>query len=285
MGSGGQQQQQGMGSAPYTGAPVQVGGQPPPVNNMTGNGPVGMGGAYAPGVGFSPGSQVSGPPKPPGTEPPPALGGPPPNPGAPPGGSTGQPPTGGVGGGSVGGVNPAQQTGGGVAPGLNQAYQQNQNIVGGQYLNPQSNQYLQSYYNAAAQPLIQQFQQSTDPSILGNAVKSGNIYSSAPQQTESNAQTALAQGLGNLGANIYEPAYQQERQLQQQAINSAPGLASAQYLPAQELQGIGGQQQQLQQSIMNFPWQLLSGGAGLVSPGTGGTGTQISTGQQPGSMK
>lgn len=205
---------------------------------------------------------------------------PPPQPGqAPP--VSGQPPTSQP----VGGVTPAPQTGGGVAPGLNQAWQQNQNIVGGANLNPSTNTALQGYYNAAAQPLIQQFQQSTDPSILGNAVMTGNLHSSAPQQQESNAQTALAQGLGNLGANIYEPAYEQALGQQTNAINSAAGLAQAQYLPAQELAGVGSQQQQLQQSILGFPYQLLSGASGLVGPTTGGSGVSIGTQTQPGSMK
>lgn len=180
---------------------------------------------------------------------------------------------------------PAQQIGGGVGPGLQNAQNQLQNTISGNMLNPQTNHYLQSYYNAAAQPLTQQFQQVTDPSILGNAVKSGNLFSSAPQQNEFNAQQALAQGLGNLGANIYEPAYQQERQLQQQAIGMEPGIAQAQYLPAQELMNIGNQQQQLQQSIQNYPLQLLSGMAGLIGPGTGGSGVNIGTSQIPGSMK
>jgi hypothetical protein len=185
----------------------------------------------------------------------------------------------------VGGVTPAPQTGGGVAPGLNQAYQANQNIVGGANLNPSTNQYLQSYYNAASQPLIQQFQQATDPSILGNAVMSGNLQSSAPQQQESNAQTALAQGLGNLGANIYEPAYETALGQQSNAIAAAPGLASAQYIPSQELAATGSQQQQLQQSVLSYPFQLLSGMAGLVGPGSGNAGSSVSLQNTPGSMK
>lgn len=182
-------------------------------------------------------------------------------------------------------AQPAQQTGGGVAPFLGGAMGQQGATIGGQYLNPQTNQALQSYYNAAAAPMIQQFQQATDPSILGGAVRSGNLGGSAPQQQEYNAQTALAQGLGNLGANIYEPAYQQERQLQQQAAQYAPQMAAGQYLPAQMLGQVGQQQQQLQQEIMKFPFSLLSGAAGLVGPGTGGAGGQITVGPSQGAMK
>ena len=174
---------------------------------------------------------------------------------------------------------PGGQPGGSVLPYLSQAQNQNAATIGGQYLNPQSNQYLQQYYNAAALPMIQQYQNTTAPDILGGAVQSGNLYGSAPQQQMSNAQSGLAQGLGNLAANIYEPAYQQERQLQQNAIGQAPGLAQAQYLPAQMLGQVGGQQQQLQQQIMGWPYQNLSGAAGLLGPATGGAGSVTVGGQ------
>jgi hypothetical protein len=183
------------------------------------------------------------------------------------------------------GTQPSPMTGGGVAPGLNTAYQANTNIAGGANLNPATNPALQSYYQAAASPLIQQYQQATSPDILGNAVQSGNLFSSAPQQQQQNAQTALAQGLGNLGANIYEPAYQSALGQQSQAIAEQPALAQGQYIPSQELAGTGSQQQQLQQNILSYPMSLLSGLAGMVGPGTGSSGSTISVGTQPGSMK
>lgn len=178
-------------------------------------------------------------------------------------------------------ASPAPITGGGVAPFLGQAQQQLANTIGGQFLNPQTNQYLQAYFNAAAQPMTQQFQNVTDPSILGGAVQSGNLYGSAPQQQESIAQTALAQGLGNLAANIYEPAYQAERGFQQQAIGMEPGIAQAQYLPAEMLGQVGQQQQQLKQALLSWPFQALSGAAGLIGPATGMSGSQISVGTNP----
>lgn len=162
---------------------------------------------------------------------------------------------------------------GGLPPYLAQGQNYLSSVLGGQYLNPQSNQYLQAYYNAAAAPMIQNFQQVTDPSILGNAVKSGNIYGSAPQQNEFNAQTALSQGLGNLAANIYEPAYMAERQMQQGAAGMLPGMAEAQYLPSQMLGQVGGQQQALQQAVMNWPMTALGFGAGLIPQLIGGSGT------------
>lgn len=164
----------------------------------------------------------------------------------------------------MGNQQPSPFTGGGVNPFLQQMLQQQGQTIGGQYLNPQSNQYLQAYYNAAADPLIQQFKYATDPSILGGAVKSGNLFSSAPQQNEFNAQHALGQSLASLGAGIYEPAYMAERGLQQQAAMGAPQTAAGMYLPAEQLMGIGATQQQQQQKYMSAPFDLLSQYAGLI---------------------
>ena len=167
---------------------------------------------------------------------------------------------------------------GSVIPYLQGAQNANQQFVNGKAVGP-NNSLLSQYYNAAAAPMIQQFQQATDPSILGGAVQSGNLYGSAPQQNEYNAQTALAQGLGSLGAGIALPAYEQGQQLRQNAIFGAPSLAQAQYLPAQELGQVGAQQQQLQQSIMGWPFSALSGAAGLLGPATGGSGSVTVGGQ------
>ena len=160
--------------------------------------------------------------------------------------------------------------------------------IGGQYLDPSTNKYLQDYYNAAALPMIQNYQQAVAPNILQNAVASGGLGSSGTEQACQNAQSSLAQGLGTLGANIYEPAYQQERQLQQGATQFAPTMAQGQYIPGQELQGVGTQQQQQAQNILNtifgnqmMPYNMLTQGAGLIGPLSGGAGSQISVGPNP----
>ena len=118
---------------------------------------------------------------------------------------------------------------------LQAAQAANANIASGANLDPSTNKYLQSYYNAAAQPVIQNFQQAIAPNILGNAVAAGGLGSSGTQQAFSNAESNLGQQLGNLSANIYEPAYQQGLAQQASAIGQAPGLAAGQYIPSQEL--------------------------------------------------
>jgi len=172
-----------------------------------------------------------------------------------------------------------------VPQSLNFANNKLNNIIGGSQLNPSSNQYLQDYYNAAALPMVQQFRHATDPSILANAAATGNLDSSGPKSAETLATSQLGQSLGNLAANIYEPAYQQAANNQLTAIGMAPGMAQSQYIPANELSGVGGQQQGLQQNVLNWPQQALSGAGGLVGPMSGGAGTSYVMGPSQGGMK
>src|SRR5665213_2182955 len=80
---------------------------------------------------------------------------------------------------------------GGTQPFLNAAQQQQMQTIQGQYLNPSSNQYLQDYYNAAAAPMTQQYQQATAPNILQSAAQTGTLGSAGTAQAFQNADTSL----------------------------------------------------------------------------------------------
>lgn len=175
---------------------------------------------------------------------------------------------------------------------LQGAQNQQAATISGQYVDPSTNPELQSYYNAAALPMIQNYEQAIAPNILSNAVAAGGLGSSGSQQAFQNAQSSLAQGLGTLGANIYEPAYQQERQLQQQSALGASGTAGAQYLPGQELGGVGQQQQQQAQNVLGtgyqnlysqamFPYQALQMFGPMLGQAVGNAGTTINTTPNP----
>lgn len=171
---------------------------------------------------------------------------------------------------------------------LGQAQQEQGATASGKYLDPSTNKYLQSYYNAAADPMMQDYKNTIAPNLVGNAVASGGLGSSGSEQAFSNAQHQLGQGLATLGADIYEPAYQQERQLQQNAQQYAPQMAGAQYLPGQMLNQSGQEQQQQQQNVLNtifqnamMPYQMLNQGANLISPLSGGAGSQIQISPNP----
>jgi hypothetical protein len=103
------------------------------------------------------------------------------------------------------------------------------------------------------------------------------------------AQSGLAQGLGTLGANIYEPAWQQGEQMkltgaqsaaqnQLQQLGMIPNQASSLYGPGQQLFGLG-------QSQAQYPFSLLSEYGSAIGQAGGGTGTSISTSPGVGGMK
>ena len=140
---------------------------------------------------------------------------------------------------------------------LQGAQGQNAATSSGQYLDPSTNNYLQSYYDAAAAPMMANYKDTVAPNLPSNAVTSGGLGSSGTQQAFGQAETNLSSGLENLAANIYEPAYMAERQLQQGATQFAPNMAQAQYLPGQELGNVGQSQQQQQQNVLNTAYQNL----------------------------
>lgn len=90
------------------------------------------------------------------------------------------------------------------------------------------NPYLNQYYNQAALNDTSQFKLATDPALMAQAQQAGAFNSSGFAQEQGLAQQGLGQSLATLGANIYEPAYQQE---------SANRLAAAQGLEQNNMLG------------------------------------------------
>jgi hypothetical protein len=190
-----------------------------------------------------------------------------------------------------------EQQAGGAQGFLNNAMADQNYMASGALLSP-NNPYLAQYFNAAAAPMIQNYEQAVAPNLLQNAAQTGTLGSAGSQQAFGNAQTALAQGLGNLGAGIYEPAYNQGLQATQAAAQGAPALAQGQFIPSQELYGMGQQGQQQAQNVLNtgysnqyqqamWPFQELNFlGQGLgMAAGGGGSGTTISQSPYQGSGK
>lgn len=96
----------------------------------------------------------------------------------------------------------------------------------GQMMGP--NPYLNSYYNQAALPLVSNYQSATAPMLAAQFQQAGAFNSPGYNQASGLAQQGLGQSLATLGANIYEPAYQQE---------SANRLAAAQSIQQNAMQG------------------------------------------------
>jgi hypothetical protein len=175
-----------------------------------------------------------------------------------------------------------------IAAGLNQANQ----ILSGAYLNPASNPYLQATYNEAAQPMITAFRDATEPGIQAEFAKAGSFGGSAQNAAEGLAQQNLAQGLSNLGTNIYGGAYEQglQNMIREQAL--LPSMLSGAFTPMQELSAIGGQQQQQGQQALdiaqqnaisqyNWPFQILGQLGAALPTAVGGAYNSQQTGPNP----
>lgn len=172
---------------------------------------------------------------------------------------------------------------------VNSAQQQQLNTIAGQYLNPSSNPELSAYADAAGQNLMQQYQQTTAPNILGNAAETGTIGSAGMNQAFGNANTSLAEGLGTLDANIYEPAYESAAQQQQTAAQNAGNTATAQYVPAGQEAASGQIGQTQAQNVLQAgynnanaaaqaPYSELSYLGNALGLASGGTGSTVSIG-------
>jgi len=178
--------------------------------------------------------------------------------------------------------------GGPIGAGLNQA----NNILSGAYLNPATDPYLQATYNEAAQPMVTAFRNATEPGIQAEFARAGSFGGSAQQQAEQIAQQNLAQGLANLGTNIYGGAYQQGMQNMIREQGLLPSMLSGAFTPAQELLGIGGQQQafgqqgldialQNEENQYNWPFQILGQLGAAIPTAVGGAYTSRQTGPNP----
>lgn len=142
----------------------------------------------------------------------------------------------------IGGIGAGQ---GALAQGANpflQGVGQNQQAqtASGQYLN--SNPYLDQMFNAAANPLVNQFQNTVIPGINAGFGGAGRTGSEAQFGALQDATQGFGNSLADLSANIYGGNYAQERQNQLGAANSltSNALNAGGALQQGGVAGIGG---------------------------------------------
>lgn len=156
--------------------------------------------------------------------------------------------------------------------------------LSGAYLNPATNPYLAATYQAAATPVVQNYQQAVQPGIMAAAQRSGQFGSSAMNELLGTSEYNLGKTLGELGTSIYGQNYQQERANQLGTLAQLPSTLAASYYPQQALMGVGAQRQQLSQSELDtayqnalnrteYPYNVLSGLGGALGQAAGGAGT------------
>ena len=124
------------------------------------------------------------------------------------------------------GIQPGQQVFGQAAGGQfgNMATGQLANIAGGGFLN--ANPYQQQMMQAATRPLEQQFAQQVLPGISSLYSKSGRLGSGSMERALGTATESFGRALGDVTSNLAGSQFQQERQLQQQALGQLAGVSA-----------------------------------------------------------
>jgi hypothetical protein len=112
------------------------------------------------------------------------------------------------------------------------------------------NPFLQGTFQAAARPIGMEFQKNL-ANIESQASRAGRYGSGAMAQMQTGAAEALAQNLAGLGERLGYQGYQEERRLQEQALNrQVTAQQNALLAQLQAAQGLGTTQyQQLQSQI------------------------------------
>lgn len=156
--------------------------------------------------------------------------------------------------------------------------------IGGKYLDPSTNPWLKSTYEAAADPMTRAYRDTVLPGVDADFIKAGRYGSESYRKQRANTESELARGLGNLGTQIYGGNYQAERGRQQEAIGQAPAYAAQDYNDAAKLGAVGQSQegyaqQQLQDTINRYnfnqaePWTRYGNYMSLIGGDYGRTST------------
>lgn len=190
--------------------------------------------------------------------------------------------------------NPTQEAAMGNITGMTGGMQNYANLglgqsaatIGGAYLNPETNPYIDATYDKAARAMTDQYQTAIAPSLMASAQQSGNFGGSAMNEIMAMSRYDLGENLGNLATSIYGGNYASERDRQLQTLNMLPNTLQAGYMPQQTALGIGAMEQGQEQQVLDtdytnalsqtqFPFEILSGYGGAL--GQAGMGSGKST--------
>lgn len=158
--------------------------------------------------------------------------------------------------------------------------------------------YQSAALDAANNAVTRAYQTATAPQTASAFEGAGRFGSGAYNQAVSQNQQDLATQLGNTDANLVNTMYQQGMgnmlagaqglsQQQNAALYSAPNTVNSINAAATNLYNMGGNQQALNQSQINAPWQLLNNYSNLIQGQYGGntsTTTPYYTNQLAGGM-
>ena len=146
--------------------------------------------------------------------------------------------------------------------------------------------------DAATQPIIDQFQESILPSMQSQAISQGAFGGSRQNINEGIAAGKVADAAMRARAGVLGNAFNSSLQNTQAMLSLAPGVNQQQLAPAGVLEGLGAQQENREQNLINAemqrfgfeqqaPNQALSNLANIVNTTNGGqTVTQNVPGAQ-----
>jgi hypothetical protein len=167
-----------------------------------------------------------------------------------------------------------------------------QQTVRGDFLNPESNPYLQKTFDTAAGRMAEAYKNGTAATTDSQFGRAGAFGGSAWQQAQAGNERAFGDSLANLATNTYGQNYNTERSNQLTAMNNAGQQQTLGYNDASKLIGAGDIQRSYQQDLLNQgygdwqaaqnqPYANLDVLAKGLSGSIGNAGQTFTTGANP----
>lgn len=113
---------------------------------------------------------------------------------------------------------------GGAPPGMAEMNQLATDTLSGKYLSPESNPYLTSMYNVAADGVTKNYRDAIAPQQAAQAAMAGAFGGSASANEELRGQYGLGRNLSDMATQVYGDNYAKERQNQMQMQQMMPSL-------------------------------------------------------------
>lgn len=121
----------------------------------------------------------------------------------------------------------------------------------GNIWDPSVNPYLQGAVDASVRPIYQNLNESTLPTIRGEAVTTGNFGSSRQGIAEGLASGRASQAAGDTASKLVQSQYETNVNAQLKAMGLVPTAQSAQTVEGTTTSGVGDVRQAMEQSKIN----------------------------------
>ena len=132
--------------------------------------------------------------------------------------------------------------------------------LGGYFTQPETNPFLRSTYDTAANAVTENYQRAVVPDITSRFARAGQTLSGGRQGAMTRANEALGDSLSDLATNIYGQNYARERALMDRAADRAFGYEDQAMRRIAGLRDIGSEdldyrQRRLDEEINRFEFE------------------------------